>query len=62
MIVPVQVIDDLAAVIMRDGKPLEASIMEGISHPSIVNIIAHAVTESTRQKWVSLLMPGSVLL
>ncbi len=47
-----QVIDDLAAIIMRDGEPLEASIMEGISHPNIVNIIAHAVTDNTRQKWV----------
>ena len=45
-----QVIDDLAAIIMRDGEPLEASIMEGISHPNIVNIIAHAVTDNTRQK------------
>ena len=49
-----QVIDDLAAIIMRDGEPLEASIMEGISHPNIVNIIAHAVTENTRHKWVTL--------
>lgn len=59
-----QVIDDLAAIIMRDGVPLEASIMEGNSHPNIVNIIAHAVTENTRQKCATLcyLMPPQLVL
>jgi len=50
-----QVIDDLGAIIMRDGEPLEASITEGMSHPNIVNTIAHTVTDHTAQKSVFLL-------
>ncbi len=45
-----QVIDDLGAIIMRDGEPLEASITEGMSHPNIVNTIAHTVTESPQKR------------
>ena len=28
---------------MRDGRPLEATITEGIAHPNIVNTLAHTV-------------------
>ena len=38
-----QVIEDLNAIAMRDGKPLEAVITEGMQHPNIVNTIAHTV-------------------
>lgn len=38
-----QVIEDLDAIAMRDGKLLEAVITEGICHPNIVNTIAHTV-------------------
>lgn len=38
-----QVIEDLNAIAMRDGKPLEAVITEGMHHPNIVNTIAHTV-------------------
>jgi hypothetical protein len=49
-----QVIDDLGAIIMRDGEPLEASITEGMSHPNIVNTIAHTVTENTQKRCANL--------
>ncbi|CAL8470312.1 g9854 [Coccomyxa elongata] len=39
----VKVIEDLDAIAMRDGKPLEAVITEGICHPNIVNTIAHTM-------------------
>ena len=48
-----QVIDDLNAIVMRDGEPLEASITEGMSHPNIVNTIAHTVTHNSQKRCVS---------
>ena len=48
-----QVIDDLNAIVMRDGEPLEASITEGMSHPNIVNTIAHTVTHKSPKRCVS---------
>ncbi len=38
-----QVIEDLNAITMIDGKPLEAVITEGMRHPNIVNTLAHTV-------------------
>lgn len=38
-----QVIDDLSAITLRDGMPLEAVITEGMHHPNIVNTLAHCV-------------------
>ena len=38
---------------MRDGEPLEASITEGMSHPNIVNTIAHTVTHNSSKRCVS---------
>ena len=48
-----QVIDDLGAIVMRDGEPLEASITEGMSHPNIVNTIAHTVTHNSTKRCAS---------
>ena len=38
---------------MRDGEPLEAWITEGMSHPNIVNTIAHTVTHNSPKRCVS---------
>lgn len=39
----VQIMEDLSRVAMRDGLPLEATITEGLSHPNVVNTLAHVV-------------------
>ena len=38
-----QIMEDLSCVAMRDGKPLEAIITDGLAHPGIVNTLAHTV-------------------
>lgn len=45
-----QVIENLDAITMRDGKPLEAVITEGMHHPNIVNTIAHTVQQALPQQ------------
>lgn len=54
-----QVIDDLDAIIMRDGEPLEASITEGMTHPNIVNTIAHTVTNKGQKRCAPVCAPGT---
>ncbi|KAK9915620.1 hypothetical protein WJX75_001643 [Coccomyxa subellipsoidea] len=46
----VKVIENLDAIAMRDGKPLEAVITEGMHHPNIVNTIAHTVQQTLPQQ------------
>ena len=45
-----QVIENLDVIAMRDGKPLEAVITEGMHHPNIVNTIAHTVQQTLPQQ------------
>ena len=50
--VAVKVVDDASNVQMRDGKPMEAALTEGLTHTSICRLYAHAVSSSYLESYI----------
>ncbi|KAK9916182.1 hypothetical protein WJX75_009766 [Coccomyxa subellipsoidea] len=46
--VAVKVVDDAEKVQMQDGKPMEAALTEGLTHPAICRLYAHALRSHSR--------------
>lgn len=43
-----KVVDDAEKVQMQDGKPMEAALTEGLTHPAICRLYAHALRSHSR--------------
>lgn len=46
--VAVKVVDDAEKVQMQNGKPMEAALTEGLTHPAICRLYAHALRSHSR--------------
>lgn len=46
--VAVKVVDDASKVQMRDGKPMEAALTEGLTHPAICRLYASNLRSHSR--------------